>query len=156
MRQGWYDTLAIILRYWKAPENNIFRDYADALYGFVTLIILPLLSLAAIWRTNGFTQETGTSGFWSYSYPIMAIGIAGLFDAVARIESKSSKNIKLAVRIVLNSVAIVCAAAFHSCQQVRLKFFPVIILLLCGVVLLREMWDSVTFAICLSKWAARE
>lgn len=110
----------------------------------------------AIWQTNGFVSDKTVNAFWGYAYPLMTIGLAGLFDATARIELHASKNIKLWVRIVLDGSAVIGAAALHTSQHTLVKTIPAVILFACGLILCHEMWDSVKFAILLSKWAAKK
>lgn len=35
----------VIRNYWLAEETNIFRNYRDALAGFVALVIIPAVSI---------------------------------------------------------------------------------------------------------------
>ena len=44
--------------------------------------------------------------FWNYSFPLISISWAGVYDCFGRFETKSPKNSKLVVRMVFNGISI--------------------------------------------------
>lgn len=146
-----------IYTYWHSDESNIFGDYKDALFGFTVLVLLPLLSIISIWQTSGFVCELDSKGtvFWAYSFPLISIGISGLFDAVARLELNAPKNPKLVVRIVINSFAALLAGIMGGQGNIIFRLIPALLLSVNGLLLIREIWANIVTSIMLSKWAAK-
>ena len=79
-----------------------------------------------------------------------------MFDAVARLEFKAQKNPKLVVRIVLNAFAALLAGVMGGQEKIFPRLIPALLLFICGLLLLREIWANVVTSIMLSKWAAKE
>lgn len=147
-----------VYRYWTSDESNIFRDYKDALFGFVVLVLLPFLSLIAVWNTSGFAYKfdnTGTA-FWAYSFPLISVSISGLSDAFARLEFNAEKNAKLVVRIVINLVAGLLAGIMGWQWNLFLRLLPAILLVINGLLLIYEIATNIIFTIGLSPLAAKE
>lgn len=146
-----------IYTYWHSDESNIFGDYKDALFGFTVLVILPLLSIVSIWQTSGFVCELDNNGtaFWAYSFPLISIGISGLFDAITRLEASSPKNPKLVVRIVINSLAVLLANIMDGQGNIMFRMIPTLLLSINGLLLLCEIWANIVTSIMLSPWAAK-
>lgn len=94
--------------------------------------------------------------FWAYSFPLMSIAISGIFDAIARIESKSPKNPKLAIRIVVDSIAVLLTALIGGHGDIFSRLIPAIMLGIAGLSLIYEIIMNVVTAIKVSKWAAGE
>lgn len=84
------------------------------------------------------------------------MSVSGLFDAVARLEFKAQKNPKLVVRIVLNAFAALLAGVMGGQEKIFPRLIPALLLFICGLLLLREIWANVVTSIMLSKWAAKE
>lgn len=146
-----------IYTYWHSDESNIFGDYKDALFGFTVLVLLPLLSIISIWQTSGFVCELDRNGtvFWAYSFPLISIGISGIFDAVTRLEINAPKNPKLVVRIVINSFAALLAGIMGGQGSIIFRLIPALLLSVNGLLLIREIWANIVTSIMLSKWAAK-
>ena len=74
--------------------------------------------------------------FWNYSFPLISISWAGVYDCFGRFETKSPKNPKLVVRMVFNGMylyifSILRPGVSHTC-------LPVVspsLLFLCGLFL---------------------
>jgi hypothetical protein len=114
--------------------------------------------LISIWRTNGFVCGLDNIGtvFWAYSFPLISIGISGLFDAITRLESNAQKNPKLVVRIVINSFAALLAGIMGGQAYLILRLLPALLLSINGLLLLREIKANIITSIKLSPWAAKE
>lgn len=91
------------------------------------------------------------STLWEYTFPIFSISIAGIYDAYGRMEKNAPKNIKLGIRIFLNFLAMILSAVLVNSSQ-RVRWIPPAILVLCGVLLLREIWQRVVTSIQMSEW----
>lgn len=91
--------VTVVKRYWIAEETNIFKNYRDAIMGLVSLIIIPLFSICLVFAIEEYT-------FWNYSFPLISISWAGVYDCFGRFETKSPKNPKLVVRMVFNGISI--------------------------------------------------
>ena len=91
--------VTVVKRYWIAEETNIFKNYRDAIMGLVSLIIIPLFFICLVFAVEEYT-------FWNYSFPLISISWAGVYDCFGRFETKSPKNPKLVVRMVFNGIAI--------------------------------------------------
>ena len=44
--------------------------------------------------------------FWNYTYSLMSISLAGIYDSYGRYEYRSLKNVKLFIRVLIDIVAI--------------------------------------------------
>lgn len=86
----------------------------------------------------------------------MAVGISGLFDAIARMESNAQKNPKLIVRIVINSLAALLAGVMGGQANIFLRLIPAVLLSINGLFLVREIKANIVTSIRLSPWAAKE
>ena len=53
---------AVVL-YWMDRNSNIFRNYLDAMFGIVPLVLLPAGSLLP-------TLLVAEADFWNYTFPI--------------------------------------------------------------------------------------
>ena len=121
----------------------------------MVLVALPLCSLISMFYTDSFSVALGQKGaFWIYAFPIISICVAGLCDALARIEVGAAKNAKLVVRIVANMFGIILACAMRTEKGFYLRLLPVIPSLICGILLIREIYNTLYTAIMLSRWAA--
>lgn len=138
--------LSIIKKYWLAEETNIFKNYIDALGGFVILIIIPAMSIF-------FTMFVKEYTFWGYTFPILSISLAGMYDTYGRYEKESPKNPKLVFRIVIDSIAIFFAALCYGVNGVILPYVAPILLSFCGLFLGFEIYNRVKRAILISPWS---
>lgn len=138
------DLARVVKAYWFSNETNIFKNHIDALYGLGVLVLIPLLSII-------LTIRIDSSSFWNYSFPLISISLAEIYDVYGRYEYKSSKNTKLFVRIALNCVSIAFSLGCRGCSGVILFFSPVC-LCLNGLLLVVEICNRVNYAIKLSKW----
>lgn len=130
--------------YWTDLKTNIFRNYIDALFGIIPLVLLPAISLFP-------TMLIADATVWNYTFPISCIGIAGIYDAYGRMENHRPKNIKLGIRIALNSIAFLSSVILLNCNN-YVRLIPGSILTICGILLLREIWQRVTTSIQMSEW----
>lgn len=129
---------------WTDLETNVFKNYLDALFGIAPLVILPAWSL---FPTLLLTEVN----FWNYTFPIFCISIAGIYDAYGRMEKHQSKNIKLGIRMTLNGIALIFSAILLNCNN-RARWIPGIVLTICGVMLLREIWQRIATSIQMCEW----
>lgn len=135
--------VTVVKRYWIAEETNIFKNYRDAIMGLVSLIIIPLFSICLVFAVEEYT-------FWNYSFPLISISWAGVYDCFGRFETKSPKNPKLVVHMVFNGISI-----FFSilCPGVSHTYLPIVspsLLFLCGLFLFFEIYNQIKYAISIS------
>lgn len=130
--------------YWSDLRTNIFRNYIDALFGLIPLVIIPATSLLPALLISD-------SNIWNYTFPISCIGIAGMYDAYGRMENHRPKNIKLGIRMSLNCIAFLLSVILSNCNR-YVRLIPGGILTMCGIFLLREIWQRVTTSIQMSEW----
>lgn len=105
--------------------------------------------------TDSFSVALGQRGaFWIYAFPIISICVAGLCDALARIEVGAARNAKLVVRAIANILGIILACAMHAQAGFWLRILPVVPSLICGILLIGEIYNTLYTAIMLSRWAA--
>lgn len=125
-------------------KTNIFKNYIDALFGIIPLVLFPAISLfAALLATE--------ADIWNYTFPISCIGIAGIYDAYGRMENHQPKNVKLGIRITLNGIASLLSVILLNYNK-YMRLIPGAVLTICGVLLLREIWERVTTSIQMSEW----
>lgn len=123
---------------------NVFYN-VDAVLGIVILICLPLGSLISI-------NISKNTDFWSYAFPLISIALAGIYDAYGRYEKNSSKNFKLCIRVILDTLAIFFGAYFSNVNLIWKHYIPSIILLFSGIMLLSEAINRIKTAIEISPW----
>ena len=133
-----------IQSYWTSLKNNVFNNARDALCGLFPLVILPFCSLIPTIKINCAT-------FWDYTFPIISICIAGLCDAINRMETKEPRSIILWVRIILDLLSLVLSAVFLYSDKCT-RIFPPLILAISGILLIREIFQRIETAIQLSEW----
>ena len=97
--------IKIVKNYWNFEDTNIFKNYVDALARLVVLVIVPALLIVF-----AFCVEKHT--FWNYTFPLLSISLAGLYDTYGLYEVKSPKSLKLALRAIFHVTAIFLAALF--------------------------------------------
>lgn len=131
--------------YWFAEESNIFRNYRDALAGFIVLVLVPAFSII-------FTVHTDKYTFWGYSFPLIAVSLAGAYDTYGRYDGKSPKNVKLVIRIVFDFCAIFFSVLSLGVDSVICPYIAPILLTMCGLLLLYEMYIRIQLAIQISPW----
>ena len=118
-------------------------------------MVLPLCSFIAMLYTDSFSVALGQRGaFWIYAFPIISICVAGLCDALARIEVGAARKAKLVVRAIANILGIILACAMHAQAGFWLRILPVVPSLICGILLIGEIYNTLYTAIMLSRWAA--
>lgn len=123
----------------------IFNDWIDALLGTIPLILIPAVSLVSL-------TQIKVVDFWNYCFPIISISIAGAYDTYGRYKPKSTRNLKLAVRLAIDLLAIIAACCFQTAQQPGWRIIPSFLLLICGLALFFEVKRRVTDAIQSSRW----
>ena len=137
----------IIKRYWLDDKTNIFKNCFDAIFGSVCIIILPALSLITVIGEESFN--------WSnYTFPCFAICCAGLYDTYGRYDYDSPKNVKLAIRAIINLLVMLLVCLFTNTSSKILALSPIIILFVCGLGILSEVIRRVNVAIKISEWGS--
>lgn len=112
----------VIRNYWLAEETNIFRNYRDALAGFVALVIIPAVSIFFVLFTDGYT-------FWSYTFPFISISLAGAYDTYGRYNGHSPQNAKLVIRLIFDFLAIFFLQP--SALEIIIRYFLMLPLFYC-------------------------
>lgn len=135
----------VIKNYWLAEETNIFKNYRDALAGFVVLVVIPAFSILFVGYEDDYT-------FWSYAFPFISISLAGAYDTYGRYDGDSPKNAKLVVRIILDFFAIFFAALSVGNDNVILPYVAPILLFICGLFLTCEIYNRIKRAVLISSW----
>ena len=95
-----------------------------------------------------------TPDFWSYTFPIISICIAGMYDSYSRYKPKQKKNIKLGIRVFIDSCVIVASAVVQQSSS-KVRLIPVAILLFCGLFFAYESFLRVKTQIESSSWYRR-
>lgn len=134
-----------VKKYWLNEKTNVFNNYIDAVFGVVVLVAFPAASLATVF----FCETVGWS---NYVFPILSIAGAGMYDAYGRC-SVRERNVKLGIRVAIDSVAIVLAAFFSGTSSRALWAIPPLMLLICGAGLLFEAVERIKVAIEISDWS---
>lgn len=137
--------MKIIKKYWIDENTNIFKNYKDALAGLLALIIIPALSI-------GFTTHIDKPTFWNYAFPLLSISLAGLYDTYNRYEVRSPKNTKLLIRTIFNFTSIFFSAISIGSKSIILPYISPILLFVCGLLLIFEIYSRVKMAILISPW----
>lgn len=130
--------------YWTDMKTNIFKNYIDALFGIIPLVIIPACSILPVLLITEID-------LWNYTFPISCISIAGIYDAYGRLEERNPKNLKLCIRMGLNGIALFLSSILLNCGEC-VRLIPGIILMVCGVMLLREIFQRIATAIQMSEW----
>lgn len=144
-----------IINYWWDEETNIFSNYKDAIAGIVPLIVIPCLSVL-------FTIHTEIFTFWDYTFPLISISVAGMYDSFGRYEYQSVKNPKLVFRTVLNILVMLmssyCASPFIKLsgrcvgEQRWIAYIAPFLLLLSGIFLINETFCRIYNGVLISRW----
>lgn len=138
--------IKVVNNYWNAEDTNIFKNYTDALAGLIVLVIVPALSIIFAVCVEKYT-------FWNYTFPLLSISLAGIYDNYGRYEGESPKNLKLAVRTLLDFLAIFFAALCIGMENIILPYISPILLCICGLLLVYEIYNRVKTAILISPWS---
>ncbi len=110
------------------------------------MIILPGVSLISVI----LTMDTSWTG---YAFPLISICFAGIYDSYGRYEPNTSKNIKLAIRVCDDFLAILVACIFTNTGSIHFAIIAPVLLLICGFFLSIEAYQRVKVAIEISEWA---
>ena len=135
----------VIKNYWLSEKTNIFKNYKDALAGFVVLVVTPAVSLLFVLFTESYT-------FWSYTFPFISISLAGAYDTYGRYDGPSPKNAKLVVRVIFDFLAIFFAALSVGLNNTVLPYVAPALLFICGLFLTFEIYNRVKRAVLISPW----
>lgn len=124
-------------------ESNIFKNYIDALFGVVVLLVFPVVSMISV---VCFMQ---TIGFFEYCFPIISICCAGAYDTYGRCNSENCKrkNQKLLFRIMFDTMAFILALIATFFSNVIVARVSSVILIIPGILILKEVWVRVYTAI---------
>ncbi len=137
--------IQVIKNYWLSEETNIFKNYKDALAGFIVLVVTPGFSLLFVLCTDSYT-------FWSYTFPFISISLAGAYDTYGRYDGTSPKNAKLVVRLIFDFLAIFFAALSVGINNMVLPYVAPTLLFICGLFLTLEIYNRVKIAVMISRW----
>ena len=137
--------IRLIVNYWNAEETNLFKNYKDALAGLIALVFVPAFSVLLVIFTSNYT-------FWNYTFPLLSISLAGLYDTYGRYEFQSPRNQKLAARTIIHAIAIFCSALSLGMDSKWMFYIAPTLLCLCGLLLIREIYIRVKKAILISPW----
>lgn len=110
----------------------------------IPMVILPLLSIFSIFQAD-------TPNFWNYTFPIISICIAGMYDSYSRYKPKQKMNIKLGIRVFIDSLVIIASAIIQGANP-SVRLIPVVVLLLCGLFFAYESYLRVRTQIESSAW----
>lgn len=137
----------VIINYWISEETNIFRNYKDAIAGFVVLVVIPAGSIC-------LTISAGSEGriFWNYTFPLVSIAMAGLYDSFGRYDGNPVTRPKLVIRGILDLLAIFFSAVGIGEENGIVPYISPILLLICGLILTFEMYNRIKKAILISSW----
>lgn len=135
----------VVGNYWLAEETNIFRNYRDALAGFIALVIIPAVSILFVLFTNNYT-------FWSYTFPFISISLAGAYDTYGRYNGHSPQNAKLVIRLIFDFLAVFFATLSIGNNNLILPYVAPILLFICGLLLTFEIYNRVKWAVLISPW----
>ena len=137
--------MRVLKNYLKDPDTNIFKNYIDALFGVLVLLMLPAISIVLVCISN-------PRGYIEYAFSIQCVVFASLYDAYARYEYKHPRNSKLAFRSCLNVVALLVALALKDETNVLLKIIAPTLLSGSGLLILSEAVHRIKTAIEISRW----
>ena len=127
-------------------NTNIFKNYIDALFGMIVLVVLPGISLVT-------TLKVGTASWANYTFPIFTIVLSDIYDTIGRFESGKSNSVKLISRFVVDLISLFLAALFIGRGGIVI-IIPPLLLLICGLTISVEAFLRVKVAICISEWYA--
>lgn len=130
-----------IKEYFNDIDANIFRNYRDALFGSIVLIILPIVSLVYTFAVLETPQ------FFSYLFPLLSICIAGAYDAYGRFGENKRNKSKLRFRIICDLIALFVAIVATWLKNIVLVVIAPSILVLSGLLLVYEIFYRVITAI---------
>lgn len=111
----------------------------------MVLVIIPAMSI-------GLVISTESISFWSYTFPLVSISFAGIYDTYGRYNGKSPKNVKLVFRAIFNSVAIIFAIIAVDMDNRKISFVAPGLLFLCGLLLIREIRSRLRTALQINPW----
>lgn len=123
-------------------ENNIFKNYFDALLSVFPLVIFPIVSLFSVFYAKDTT-------FWNYTFPIVTLSAAGIYDTYGRYERGHPKNVKLGIRAFFDILAL-CLSGILLNVDSLVKLAAPAVLLLAGILLMIEVILRVTTKIQIS------
>ena len=143
--------LQMLLKSWDKDENNIFRNYIDALIGGLVLVVIPFVSLISVYLVENIN-------FFSYLFPLISISAAEIYDAYGRMDDDSNnikgncgitKNKKLSIRILTNILAIIITVFLYVLRKYTYSFLiiPIILLVANGLLIIREFYKRIVLAI---------
>lgn len=132
--------------YFADISSNIFKNYVDSIFGIIILTIFPLISLILLFcNTDKLT-------FFNYTFPLLSICGAGMYDAYgrfeeARHEESKVKNRKLRIRITADVLSSIISLIALFSKNVVFYYSSPIILLIIGLLLDIEAFFRITTAI---------
>lgn len=127
-----------------SSEELIFNNTFDAVMGFVVLILIPAISILFIIAD----KDASCRG---YTFPIIAICLAGFYDANQRREPDAAKNRKLHFRMCITSIAGFLALILGGGQIAWYHYLPPILLFSSGLIILSEFLQRTTLEIKASR-----
>lgn len=112
----------------------------------MVLVFMPAFSICMAACVKDYT-------FWNYTFPLLSISLAGLYDTYGRYEGEAPKNLKLGVRVLFNSVSIFFSALSIGVENAILPYISPILLFICGLFLVFEIFNRIRKAILISRWS---
>lgn len=137
--------ILLFKNYWLAEETNIFKSYTDALCGLIILIVIPGLSVC-------FAIQTEHCTFWNYTFPFLSISLSGLYDTYGRYHGESARTPKLLIRMIFHFLSIFFSALCAGTDSQLLPLIPPLLLCVCGLLLLFEIYHRIKRAVLVSPW----
>ena len=119
-----------------SEESFIFKNGYDTLLGSIVLIVLPGISL---FSTLFYVGESTEVSFLNYSFPLLSISLAGVYDAYGRLKQDSVSNMKLYIRIIIDIVAFSSTVFVDYFDKINMIWLSPIVLLVCSLILISEI-----------------
>lgn len=125
-------------QYYLSGQSFIFKNAFDAILGTIVVLILPCISLGSTICTLLSRGDVNLS-FINYFFPLLAICLAGVYDAYGKLERYSIKNFKLTTRIVLDCISMVSAFVTWLFRLEPIMWLSPMLLIACGALLSPEI-----------------
>lgn len=88
---------------------------------------------------------------WNYTFPILSICVAGIYDAYGRYKQGASRNVKLGIRAGVDFLSLILSAVLVN-EIWYIRLIPTGLLALCGIALIFEVVIRVLTTIQMSDW----
>lgn len=132
-----------LLDYWTSTKSNIFKNYIDAIFGAIVLLVVPACALVTVFFVTDATWA-------NYTFPLLTICVSGAYDTFGRYSPTSPAKAKLICRWVMEGIVVFFAALFTNCDTRWPLFIAPALLLICGLLVLREVYERISTAIAIN------